>query len=74
MHVDIISTCRHPLHLNKKGFETDIREVQRLSEWHVHRAMEKEEKEKEEEVAINVAQEGEARAGEIDEANIPLSE
>jgi hypothetical protein len=71
MHMDIISTCRHPLHLNKRGFETDIREIQ--SEWHVHRAVEKEEEGKEEEAAINVAQEGEAGEGELDEANIPLS-
>jgi hypothetical protein len=62
-HTDIKSTCRHPSYLNRRGFETDIREVP--SEWYI-RPVEKDEVGEEEETAINAAQEEEAMTEEIE--------
>jgi hypothetical protein len=64
-HMDIKSTCRHPLYVNKKGLEVNIDEVQ--SEWRVHRVVERE---KEEKIAVNAVQEGE----ELDEENISIAQ
>jgi hypothetical protein len=60
-HMDIISTCRHPLYVDEKGREINIDEVQ--SEWRVQRVVEKEGEEK---AAVNAVQEE-------DEENIPIA-
>jgi hypothetical protein len=75
-HVDVESTCRHPLYTNKKRIETNIPDLD--IEWNVQRNFMEKEVQEEKVAAVMVAQDkGAAKevadTGIANEASIPLS-